>query len=316
MTIPLLSIYIPTYNRPTELLELLECLKNERNKLDSPRAVEIIVSDNASEKCIKSTVPDSHYDIWIRNTRNIGADANILLSMERCTGRYLWCIGDDDLIKDGALAKILACLSNPELSRCSLFYLNATVVKMNDEILIERVVAEISQGIHKSHEAFEVIGGNLLTLSTFILSNMHFTKTKDSLAFRYGRSYLCSPLCMSLDALSGGDAYIFNEPLVIYRDNARPWINQWTNIDLFYRPFIMHTHAKTNYPKAGKNIFFVDASRYVNLLCSIFKRDSIPSKIKLTCLLQYASNRSFHYQTLRHALRGVKKIGKFLWRQN
>src|ERR1035438_7055720 len=44
---------------------------------------------------------------YIRNTQNIGADANFLQCFEQALGKYVWLFSDDDLIVPGGLAKIL-----------------------------------------------------------------------------------------------------------------------------------------------------------------------------------------------------------------
>lgn len=301
---PILSIYIPTYNRPRELIQLLECLKHERVQLTDPAAVEIIVSDNASDTCIRSLIEPNHYDRWFHQEENIGADANILLSRERASGTYLWCIGDDDLIAQDALKKIVDVLTKISIAQCGLFYLNATITTMDGKVVVDRVVSDVTSGIYKPCEAFKTINGNLLTLSTFILRNdsgsRHFSK-------QYGSRWLCSPLCMSLDGLCNGDVYIFESPLVIYRNNDRPWFDAWLAIDVFYRPYIMHLYAINKCKSAIPMLFKLDYHRYRYLISSIFTKTNIEHKIKLYCLLQYMKNSTFYLHSISLLMRVVLK---------
>lgn len=73
--------------------------------------IELIISDNASPDDTPSAVRDfANRGLpvrYIRNTQNIGADANFLQCFEQARGKYVWLFSDDDLIIPGALKKIL-----------------------------------------------------------------------------------------------------------------------------------------------------------------------------------------------------------------
>src|ERR1035438_10666701 len=108
ITKPLLTIAIPTYNRAGCLKELLSVLADQLK--DEPR-VELIISDNASPDetpfVVQDFVSRGLRVRYIRNTQNIGADANFLQCFEQALGKYVWLFSDDDLIVPGGLAKIL-----------------------------------------------------------------------------------------------------------------------------------------------------------------------------------------------------------------
>src|SRR5215472_2424301 len=105
---PLLTIAIPTYNRAWCLRELLPLLIDQVK--NEPR-IELIISDNASPDDTPSVVQDFVARglpvRYIRNTQNIGPDANFLQCFEQARGKYVWLFSDDDLIIPGALTKIL-----------------------------------------------------------------------------------------------------------------------------------------------------------------------------------------------------------------
>jgi glycosyltransferase involved in cell wall biosynthesis len=108
MTKPLLTIAIPTYNRAWCLRELLSPLVDQVK--DEPR-IELIISDNASPddtpSVIEEFVARGLPVRYIRNTQNIGADANFLQCFEQARGKYIWIFSDDDIIVPGALKKLL-----------------------------------------------------------------------------------------------------------------------------------------------------------------------------------------------------------------
>jgi abequosyltransferase len=108
---PLLSICIPTYNRAGFLQEALgSILAQVTGSLANE--IEIVISDNASpdetgavvERIRQKTRTTINY---FRNDRNVGFDGNILLAVGRARGRYVWLMGDDDLLAEGALEHIV-----------------------------------------------------------------------------------------------------------------------------------------------------------------------------------------------------------------
>lgn len=109
---PLLSIAIPTYNRAPFLAELLEVLMPQLRH--EPRA-ELLVSDNASTDGTAELIgqfeerglPLRH----LRNPENIGSDANFLQCLHRARGKYVWVLGDDDLLTPRAVEQLLSLLN-------------------------------------------------------------------------------------------------------------------------------------------------------------------------------------------------------------
>lgn len=111
---PVISICIPSYNRPVELGELLQSIALE------PRgAWEIVVSeDHAPRRDEVRTVVDefcaAHPDIpvaYFANERNLGFDGNLRVLVERASGDYCLYMGDDDVLCHGALAKVQAAVA-------------------------------------------------------------------------------------------------------------------------------------------------------------------------------------------------------------
>ena len=99
-----LTIAIPTYNRN-------EILKNNLRKLipQITSDCKILILDNCSDVPVLDSLRDiikeySNVDInVIRNSYNLGLTGNILRCFEMCTDPWLWVLGDDDEVKDGAI---------------------------------------------------------------------------------------------------------------------------------------------------------------------------------------------------------------------
>jgi glycosyltransferase involved in cell wall biosynthesis len=101
-----LTIAIPTFNRCSVLLENLKHLLPQIDK-----NVDILIIDNCSdievENFLKQKIKAYDNKIKIvRNTVNIGSNANILRCIEYCESDYIWILGDDDFPLPDALEKI------------------------------------------------------------------------------------------------------------------------------------------------------------------------------------------------------------------
>ena len=51
---------------------------------------------------------------YLRNAENIGADANFLQCLEQACGKYVWVLGDDDLLAPQAISQILSLLERDD----------------------------------------------------------------------------------------------------------------------------------------------------------------------------------------------------------
>lgn len=104
---PLLSICIPTYNRSPVLEKFLPCLLE---KIKNISEIHLVISDNAStdntREYLHALQEDFNFD-YNRNNENLGPDGNYLKCIELAKGEYTWIIGDDDIITDGIIEKLL-----------------------------------------------------------------------------------------------------------------------------------------------------------------------------------------------------------------
>jgi len=112
----LLTIAIPTYNRASYLDKCLSHICGQLRK-GEPR-VEILISDNNSTDNTPDIadryISDGFAVNYIRNAENIGSDRNFLQCFGRANGRYVLILGDDDILLDGSVEKILDILEGDE----------------------------------------------------------------------------------------------------------------------------------------------------------------------------------------------------------
>lgn len=113
----LLSICVPTFNRPSELAKTLEILGDELEKLpwSSREKIEIIVSDNHSEsglvKSLVESVAAGRFRLRLHiHPENVGPTLNFEYCYTNSRGRYILILSDDDHLEKGSLSQIFDCV--------------------------------------------------------------------------------------------------------------------------------------------------------------------------------------------------------------
>jgi glycosyltransferase involved in cell wall biosynthesis len=92
----LVSVGIPTYNRPDGLRRTLECITRQ-----TYQNLEIIVSDNCSpglktEAVVREFMAKDPRIKYYRQAENLGASNNFKFVLEKATGEYFMWAADDD----------------------------------------------------------------------------------------------------------------------------------------------------------------------------------------------------------------------------
>lgn len=112
----LLSICIPSYNRPEELRRLLDSI----DATDTEK-IEIVIREDYSPKrdevreSVRSFTETSKYEVrYIENEKNFGYDKNIRSAAETARGKWVMFMGDDDIFIKGSLDRYIAFLENHE----------------------------------------------------------------------------------------------------------------------------------------------------------------------------------------------------------
>lgn len=110
MNAPFLTIAIPTWNRCKPLQENVLSLIREIGDTWI-EDVEIVISDNAStdetESFCHTLCKKYPFIRYHRNPDNLGANANFQNVIQLARGQYVWLFGDDDLIVENCISKII-----------------------------------------------------------------------------------------------------------------------------------------------------------------------------------------------------------------
>ena len=178
----LLTIAIPTYNRERYLKKCLDAICPQITT-----EVEVVVRDNSSSSYDfnKFIEPySSNYGVkYYVNDVNVGMDANVARLFEKCETKWLWIIGDDDILLPDAVKLVLDHLSSSD----------ATFVRFNSPIYGKFIGIEgfaeamkpinafgqsffLSEGIHNAEQARKDLPWHYKALSTSIAQILRVMK--------------------------------------------------------------------------------------------------------------------------------------------
>ena len=124
-TAPLLTLAIPTYNRRLKVKRLLDRLVAINSQSPWGDAVDVLVSDNASNDGTHELVSEYRHVIpnlrSYRQQHNVGFDGNVFKCYDEARGQYVWLHSDDDLPDLGSVDKIVNALRthSPDVLRFS-----------------------------------------------------------------------------------------------------------------------------------------------------------------------------------------------------
>lgn len=126
MTLPLLSIVIPTRNQPEAVITTLRSIAPQLND-----EVEVVLNDNSTDETTAAMVRRefSHPRIrYFRDEPGLGIDRYILFGIERAHGTYIWWMGDDEIGPGGVDHIIQLLRAQPDTA---LVWINHYVAGQN-----------------------------------------------------------------------------------------------------------------------------------------------------------------------------------------
>jgi len=121
------SVCIPTYNRPHNLINCLNSLSLQTNP-----NFEVCISDNCSDENIEKLIEPYKKKLNIKfskNKENLGAALNFLKVASMAEKEFIWFIGDDDLLVPNAIEELLKLIKKN--SECEFFWINSYHLDLN-----------------------------------------------------------------------------------------------------------------------------------------------------------------------------------------
>jgi len=161
MQSPLLSVCVPTYNRPHSFERMMRSLLPQIND-----SVEIVIRDDSTNESTKLVIDslsnEFKFSCRYYKGEKIGLDAANLFLLEKASGEFLWWFSDDDVFLDNALDFVLELIS----SYSDLNFIWANFAFQEIEVLaIDR-----DDGLFNDrNDVISCLGTNIGLLSTYIV---------------------------------------------------------------------------------------------------------------------------------------------------
>ncbi|EGI77341.1 FkbM family methyltransferase [Hylemonella gracilis] len=228
---PTISICITTYNRADWLAVNLENLMRVSQAVRDK--IEIIVCDNCSEDKTPEIAARffTHKNFfYYRNTANIGMLGNLPQTVAHARGAYVWLLGDDDLLHQGALERVLGVIEKdaPDLINVNYAYTPEPVPPSIDKL--DRYFAaalKISQGDASGPGKVQDISAfneNFYTaIYTFVVKRKHAQKifNQDTSGAPFSNLQTCVPSSKYiLSYMMDLPGYWINEPQITINMNV------------------------------------------------------------------------------------------------
>lgn len=178
-----LSICIPTYNRARFIRETLENVISQAND-----NIEIVIVDGASTDNTTEVVQSFYRKfsniVYYRGETNMGVDRDMAKTIELSRGDYCWMLSDDDLLKPGAINRILKEIeSGYEIYLCNVTACNLFMKPFKEVFWLSRKVKDSVFHLHDKNELIKYcnmansIAALFSYMSSIILRREEWNKT-------------------------------------------------------------------------------------------------------------------------------------------
>lgn len=251
----LISVCIPTYNRPESLINCLNSLSLQSNK-----NFEVCISDNCSKKNIGRLIQPFKKKFKIRynrNSRNLGFALNLLKVSKMAKGDFIWFLGDDDLIIKSGIEKLHNIIKKN--TKCDFFWVNSFYLNkdflenfsypFNTKNLPKKMRQHSPLKKSRKLKFFDLIDKKIsfdYLLGVFVcvfrrekwLKNLHVIDKELIKDTRVWSNFenTCFFIKIFCAAFSKSDAYFCAKPLTVSLHGIREWKNIYPLVEIVRIP--------------------------------------------------------------------------------
>lgn len=245
---PILGICLPTYNRARLLKEGLEVLIPQATKFNVPIYISDDCSDDQTEFVVREFGKFDNYIFYRRNSVNMGLYSNVIQVLRMAKSNYVWLMGDDDQIFEGAVKKVIDTIEHRNID---YVVLNSTIfddkmrrVTKNQAISSKRNI-EYPLGSHgrllldltsRSYHGFM----SAMIIKRSLLDTSLLELEQDSFPF-FGNSW--APMILFYKSITHSSGVFLSKPLIKNRINERKGRKVWQNL------VVDHIKALDSLPK-------------------------------------------------------------------
>lgn len=220
----LLGICIPTYKRPDQLFACVASIIRSIGK----RSVPIFISDDSTDDTNVGTIGRLRalypHIIHDRNPSNLGIDRNILKSVDICTCRFAWMIGEDDRMVPEAVPTVLEVLESAPRELPFIYVNYASVDESLTLVLHEQSLPLKQDVVRKAEDFLQSEAWSMGFIGACVVNKRLWAGARRE---PYLDSYFAH-VGMILESIRGQDIHMIAKPLVLNRcGTAR--IFTWTD---------------------------------------------------------------------------------------
>jgi len=205
----ILTIVIPTFRRAACLKILLSSITSDIS--DFPTDLEIIVLDNASPDNTENIVSEfaNTFPIkYFRHDENIGMDGNIAACFNVASGKYLWVLGDDEILYKGTLNYVLNLCRNREFG---ILYIENDGFRDGEgmTIALRSIPENIKIKILNSETIFREVNVFLTFISANIVNRAEILRKFPEFDFRSDTGTFLPQMAWMYSVLKAADSHIY-----------------------------------------------------------------------------------------------------------
>lgn len=252
-----LSICIATFNRGEYIGETLDSILSQM----SPE-VELVVVDGASPDSTPEvmasyllTYPEIRYH---RELVNSGIDADYDKAVGYAAGEYCWLMTDDDLLKSGAIKRVLSELNRQR----DLVVVNAETrnADLSEVLVPKQLVVDTDRSyIKNDSERFFSECMNYLSFIGGVVIRREFWLERDRKSF-YGSLFVHVGVIFQQPHI--GDVYVISDPQIVVRYGNAMWTSRgfeiwsfkWQELVWSFSGFSNETKRLVCHPAPWKRI--------------------------------------------------------------
>lgn len=302
----LLTIAIPTYNRPNDLDKSLTVVLPQIKRFE--QYIEFLVSDNASIKSnadvIKKHKQQGYKIDYVIQDNNLGMDGNFTFIYNYAKTKYVWMLSDDDLLIDNGIEIIIdVLLKNPEIS--SLYLGNVWYDASDSTIKVEELMPKSAPPIivyNDPIQYLETVNYWITFLSANIINKDLLVGKVDLLEFQGSFLALLSWIIPAI--FQQAPNVIIDGPVLICKGNNQ---GGYKLVEVFADNFnkVLDSFIKKGFPKQIKEIinrhllrkyfaYFIIADKERKLSASSYVKENWVSSL----LKFYYKRKDFYIYTL------------------
>lgn len=240
----LLSICIPSYNRPKELYRLLNSID-----IAEIKKIEIVICEDKSPKrtqisqIVEKFIAKTKYVVkYFENTENYGYDKNLRECIKRSNGKWIIYMGDDDLFVPKVMNKYLQFLQKNN----QLGYIMRSYQTLHNDGSIEKFIYfKEEKFFNPGEKAYEILFRKSVFISGFAFKREYALKTLTNIfdgTLLY-QLYILAEICMNYPS-----AY-YNIPITQSIDGGIPYFGSSNNEKAFYTPGVITIDNSTYFIK-------------------------------------------------------------------